>query len=66
MTEERLATALDRASNAARRIEEAIASMPTSGAGTGVEDSAATIKAAIAPILTELDAMIADAERGQQ
>ena len=65
MTEERLATALDRASNAAQRIEEAIASLAIVDARTGVEDSAATIKAAIAPILTELDAMIADAERGQ-
>ena len=66
MTEERLATALDRASNAAQRIEEAIASLAIVDARTGVEDSAATIKAAIAPILTELDAMIADAERGQR
>lgn len=61
MSQDRLATALERASTAASRIEAALAALPTSRT-PGVEDSAATIKAAIAPILAELDGMIAAAE----
>ena len=59
MSEERLANALTRARLAADRIDRAIAGLSRDEA-TG--DNGDAVRAAVAPILAELDRLIAKAE----
>lgn len=59
MSEERLANALTRARLAADRIDRALSNRPVGETGG---DENAAIRAAVTPILAELDRLIADAE----
>ena len=59
MSEERLANALTRARLAADRIDRALSNRP---AGETGGDDNASLRAAVTPILAELDKLIADAE----
>lgn len=61
MSEERLANALTRARLAADRIDRAVANLP-SGDTTNTGDDGQAIRAAVQPILAELDRLIAEAE----
>ena len=59
MSEERLANALTRARLAADRIDKALSQRPEPETGG---DENASLRAAVTPILAELDQLIANAE----